>query len=50
MAKLKDTDLYIEVDTGEGVSHNLAKYYYILSYLKPKPKKVFVYHILGPAF
>ena len=49
-ARLKETYLYVEVDTGEGVSHNLAKYFYILDRLKSKPEKVLIFHILGPGF
>lgn len=49
-AQLDWTHLYIEVDTGEGVSHNLAKYFYIQDCMKSKPKKVLVLHILGPGF
>ena len=49
-ARFNETYLYVEVDTGEGVSHNLAKYFYMLDCLKPKPKRVLVFHILGPGF
>lgn len=49
-ARFNETHLYVEVDTGEGVSHNLAKYFYILNCLKSKPKKVLVFHVLGPGF
>jgi len=49
-ASFNETHLYVEVDTGEGVSHNVAKYFYILNCLKSKPKKVFVFHVLGPGF
>jgi len=49
-AGFNETYLYVEVDTGEGVSHNLAKYFYILDRLKSKPKRVVVFHVLGPGF
>ena len=49
-ARFNETYLYVEVDTGEGVSHNLAKYFYILYCLKSKPKRILVFHVLGPDF
>ena len=49
-ALFNKTYLYVEVDTGEGVSHNLAKYFYIFNCLKSKPKRVLILHILGPGF
>lgn len=49
-ARFNETYLCVEVDTGQGVSHNLAKYFYILDRLKPKPEKVLIFHILGPGF
>ena len=49
-ARFNETYLYVEVDTGEGVSHNLAKYFYILDCLKSKPKRLLIFHILGPGF
>jgi len=49
-ARFNETYLYVEVDTGEGVSHNLAKYFYTLNCLELKPKRVLVFHILGPGF
>jgi hypothetical protein len=49
-ARFNGTYLYVEVDTGGGVSHNLAKYFYVLDCLKSKPKRILVFHILGPEF
>ena len=49
-ARSNETYLYVEVDTGEGVSHNLTKYFYILDCLKSKPKRILIFHILGPGF
>jgi hypothetical protein len=49
-ARFNETHLYVEVDTGEGVSHNLTKYFYILDSLKSKPKRILILHILGPGF
>ena len=49
-ARSNETYLFVEVDTGEGVSHNLAKYFYILDCLKSKLKRSLVFHILGPGF
>ena len=48
--RFNETFLFVEVDTGEGVSHNLAKYFYILDRIKSKPKNVLIFHILGPGF
>ena len=49
-AQFDETHLYIEVDKDQGVSHNLAKYFYIFDRMKRKPQKVLVFHILGPGF
>lgn len=49
-ARCNETYLYVEVDTGEGVSHNVAKYFYVLNWLETKPKRVLIFHILGPGF
>ena len=49
-ARFNETYLYVEVDTGQGISHNLAKYFYILDCLKSKPKRILILHILGPGF
>ena len=49
-ARFNETYLYGEVDTAQGVSHNLAKYFYILDCLESKPKKIIILHILGPGF
>ena len=49
-AQLDNSYLFIEVDTGQGVSHNSAKYFYILDKMKAKPKSVRVLHVLGPGF
>ena len=49
-ARFNETHLYIEVDKDQGVSHNLAKYFYIFDCLKSKPDKILILHILGPGF
>ena len=49
-ARVNETYLYVEVDKDQGVSHNLAKYFYIFNCLKSKPKKILIFHILGPGF
>ena len=49
-AKYGDAFIFVELDTREGVSHNVAKYFYYLDRLKHKPKKIFLFHVLGPGF
>jgi len=49
-AQFDETYVYVEVYKDQGVSHNLAKYFYILHCLKSKPKRILVFHVLGPGF
>lgn len=49
-ARFNETHLYVEVDKDQGVSHNLAKYFYILHFCRSRPKRILVFHILGPGF
>ena len=49
-AQFSTNYLFIEVDEDQGVSHNIAKYFYVLDHMKAKPKGVLVLHILGPGF
>jgi len=45
-----DLFVFVELDVGEGVSHNVAKYFYYFDRLQHKPRSVFLFHILGPGF
>ena len=49
-ARSANSLVFIEVDKDQGVSHNIAKYFYIIDRMEPKPTSVSVIHILGPGF
>lgn len=49
-ARHDETFIFIELDSGESVAHNVAKYFYYFSSWKAKPDSVFLFHLLGPGF